>query len=523
MSNILSEVQQKLGKTYYDLEFLLNCFKEVLIEGGEGNLAEYIPWINDQSKLKPENFTEKHVQLYSICFHLLNMVEENGAVQTRRKMEDAQFSNVNGLWGRNLKNLKEKGISENEIAEMLPDMRVEPVLTAHPTEAKRSIVLEYHRNLYLLLVKRENSMYTELEQKEIRKSIKLELDRLWRTGEIYLEKPDVQSELQSIIHYLTTVFPEVIPIIDRRLIQAWEEVGFNPNTIQSHERMPRIRFGDWVGGDRDGHPFVTAEVTKKTLETLRLTSLVLIQNNLKKLGKNLCFTAFLNQTNKKFQKRIQELADELGQNEALTHADNKREIFRVFVNLATEKLPVDLEKDSAIKISNKPSGYKHSGELIADLEILVDALTDFGAKSIGYTDVRDVLRLVQTFGFHLAYLDIRQNSAFHDKALSQLLEAALMDGKKFLEWDETERLKFINKELLSPRPFSQPNMKLGPEAEAVTGCYRVVAKYVKNFTSRGIGSLIVSMTRSLSDLLVVYLLERETGLIIQTEEGLVSR
>ncbi|HEX8548568.1 MAG TPA: phosphoenolpyruvate carboxylase, partial [Cytophagaceae bacterium] len=223
--SILSITQDKLGKPYTDLEFLLYCLKEVLEESNEGELSRFIPWINERPKAAPETFTEKHIQLYSIAFHLLNMVEENGAVQNRRKQENEKsLSSVNGLWARNLSQLKEHGIKAEEIAQLLPDIRIEPVLTAHPTEAKRSVVLEHHRTLYLLLVKRENTMYTELEQREIRDEIKLELDRLWRTGEIFTEKPDVKSELHNVLHYLTTVFPEVVPILDRKLVKAWEEM-----------------------------------------------------------------------------------------------------------------------------------------------------------------------------------------------------------------------------------------------------------------------------------------------------------
>lgn len=523
--SILTITQEKLGRPYRDLEFLLNCLKEVLIECGEGNLAEFIPWINEKpAQLKPENFTEKHVQLFSIAFHLLNMVEENGAVQNRRRQENEHsLSSVNGLWGKNLKMIKEKGISEKDIVEMLPDIQIEPVLTAHPTEAKRDIVLQHHRALYLLLVKRENSMYTEIEQKEIRQEIKLELDRLWRTGEIYLEKPDVRQELRNIVHYLTTVFPEVIPIIDRRFALAWEQLGFNPNSVLTYDKLPKISFGNWVGGDRDGHPFVTASVTKETLETLRLNALAVVRNHLGELEKNLSFGCYITQANKTFQKRLTELGEELSLTSEFSQHGNDREAFRLYVTLLLIKLPVEIERDYAVAIKDLPTSYKSPSELIDDLVILRDALVDFGAKAIAYTDVKNTIRIVQTFGFHLAHIDIRQNSKFHDNALSQLMDAALMDGSKFLTLNEEERVAFINKELKSPRPFTQINATLGNEAEAVTACLRVVSDHIDKYGTEAISALIVSMTRSLSDLLLVYLLCREAGLITQTEEGLVCK
>ncbi|HEY8402907.1 MAG TPA: phosphoenolpyruvate carboxylase [Cytophagaceae bacterium] len=523
MSSILSVTQKKLGKPYFDLEFLLTCFKEVLIENGEEKLACYIPWINGKINYNPKDFTEKHIQLYSIAFQLLNMVEENGAVQNRRKVENEALANVNGLWARNLKILKDKGISQKDIATMLPQINVEPVITAHPTEAKRTIVLEHHRQLYLLLVKRENSMYTEMEQREIRREIKLELDRLWRTGEIYVEKPQVQSELDNVLHYLTSVFPEVIPVLDRRLAQAWEEMGFDPELIRTYDKLPKLSFGNWVGGDRDGHPFVTSEVTRETLYLLRLNAFVVIRRKLIELAENLSFNCHLKSAGKPLQKRIAELAEELGRSEDIHKNGNDREVFRFYVNLIMDKLPVEVERGLAVRIHEKPYSYSRSKELIQDLVILRDALHAYGAKSIAAADVKDVIRIVQSLGFHLAHLDIRQNSKFHDKALAQLLDAALMDGSKFLNYTEEERINFIDKELLSPRPFTQPKMKLGAEAEAVVSCYRVVAEHVEKYGTSAIGALIVSMTRNVSDLLLVYLLAREAGLVVQSEEALVCK
>lgn len=151
--NKLDEYLIPQNKAYQDLRFLLECFREVLIENGASHLADCMPWVNKRANM-PEEFTEKHVQIYSIALQLLNMAEENGAVQSRRNKEDQQsLDSVNGLWASNLKMLKAHGLNANEILAHLSEIRVEPVLTAHPTEAKRSTVLEHHRELYLLLVK----------------------------------------------------------------------------------------------------------------------------------------------------------------------------------------------------------------------------------------------------------------------------------------------------------------------------------------------------------------------------------
>ncbi len=521
--NTLPLVKEKLGKPYEDLEFLLECFREVLQESGENKLAAQIPWINDIDAITPEEFNRKLVQVYSIVFQLLNMVEVNGAVQNRRQLENEAMSNVNGLWAENLKKLKEQGIPDREVANMLSKIHVEPVLTAHPTEAKRATVLEHHRMLYLLLVKRENKMYTEIEQEDIRKEIKLNIDRLWRTGEIFVEKPDVPSELRNVIHYLANVFPEIVPIIDKRLKLAWEKVGYDKDLLKDTSKFPKISFGDWVGGDRDGHPFVTSEVTSDTLKQLRLNAFVVIRRNLLLLVRKLSFSLNFNHADYELRNRIEELEKELGEEGFKAFKRNDGEVYRQYVNLLLSKLPVDVKRQHATELNEHAACYKTSVELIRDLRILQESLVKYGAERVAFSDVHESIRLVQTVGFHLARLDVRQNSKFHENAVAQLMNAASLNGEEYLGWSEKDRLNFINNELKSNRPFSHPKLKLEPEAEAVTSCYAVLAEHIEKYGTEGLGELIVSMTRSVSDLLTVYILARESGLTTQTEEGLVCK
>ncbi|MEQ8472180.1 MAG: phosphoenolpyruvate carboxylase [Marinoscillum sp.] len=521
MKSILKLLKDTLGKPYEDLEYLLEALKEILIENGEDEMAGQIPWIKYIPDLESMELTEKHIQLYSLVFQLVNMVEINGAVQNRRSLENKDLATVNGLWANNFKKLKDHKIDERDIAVRLKDIRVEPVLTAHPTEAKRATVLEHHRELYLLLVQRENSMYTAKEQENIRHNIKQTLYRLWKTGEIFLEKPDVPSELRNIMHYLINVFPQVIPVMDRRMLQAWEDQGFSRQTIYDLDAWPKLSFGDWVGGDRDGHPLVTDAVTAETLQTLRLNAIVVIRRKLTDLVRHLSFTANLDEVNKALKNRALEIKDQLGGRGEEGFTRNRGEAFRQYVNLLILKLPVDTKRGHATEIMEYPGCYIEAKELLSDLKLLQKAMLEYGSKTIALDDIHTAIRSVETFGFYLARIDVRQNSAFHDKAMQQLLEAAGFDKVDYPSWSEEERLVFLNEELKSNRPFTHQKIKLGPNAEAVVNCYRVLEAHISKYGSSSVGSLIVSMTRSVSDLLLVYLLAREAGLTRQTKEGLV--
>jgi len=494
-------------KASHDYRFLLDCFIEMLHEIGQTELAGNL---REGGALPSTGFetVERAVQAWSIVFQLLNMAEENSAAQYRRTLESKEgVESLPGLWGETFRRLKELGVAQEEIAAELPRIEIEPTLTAHPTEAKRRTVLEQHRELYLLLVKRENRMWTPAEQDAIRSEIRVILERLWRTGEILFEKPEVSAERQNVLHYLHAIFPDVLPMLDKRLTHAWASAGFEPSMTEDPRTMPRLSFGSWVGGDRDGHPLVTAETTRETLVEMRRHALRLVRHHLDRLASKLSLSERFQAPGGEMAGRLEALRTELGRAGDDAVRRNRHEPWRQFVNLMIAAMPTDAEEEQ------DAYHYHRHTELLADLELLMRSLVSIDAGSVASGDVAPVYRIVQTFGFHLGRLDIRQNSRFHDLALSQLMTAAGLDGRAFLEWSEPERLEFLNRELLSPRPFTHPDMHAGPEAEAVLSCYRVLFEHIRHFGSEGIGSLIVSMTRSLSDLLVVYLLAREVGLM----------
>ncbi len=503
-------------KTDRDFSFLLQCFREVLHEFGEHELADHLPSGGASVPIHEYPSAERAIQACCIFFQLLNMSEENSAAQNRRALEaEKGLPHLTGLWGRNLKRLHDFGIPEETIAANLPSVSVEAVLTAHPTEAKRKTVLELHRELYLLLVKRENRMWTPQEQLDIQSNMKGVIERLWRTGEILFDKPEVAAERRNIVHYLHNIFPEVLPMLDNRLMQAWKECGFDSARLLDPRSYPRISFGSWVGGDRDGHPLVTAGVTGETLVDMRGHAIALVTVRLRDLASKLSLSERLQTPSAQLSKRMADLAGKLGEAGRQALARNQHEPWRQFLNLVIAALPDENSPDTGA------FRYFGSNGLLEDLMILHESLTAVGAGHIARLDVAPVFRLVQTFGFHLGKLDIRQNSRFHELALSQLMNAAGLDGSGFLEWGEPERRAFIDRELLSPRPFTHPDMVAGPEAEAILACYRTILEHGKRFGYEGIGSLIVSMTRDVSDLLTVYLFAREVGMMQETGQGAV--
>ena len=503
---ISNDLARGLKKVDKDLDFMMSCFVEVLEQLDHKDLAGTLPWMGKRKLRGVQIFSYRGVQAYSIAFQLLNMVEENASAQSKRLREDKHgLASDPGSWGRALRALVDAGLTDKQIAKRLNRMRVEPVLTAHPTEAKRATVLEIHREIYKLLVRRENNMWTAAEQRAIREEIKVALERLWRTGEIYHQKPDVQSELRNINYFLSKVFPDAVVSMDLRLRQAWEEAGLDPARVEHPDSLPQIVLGTWVGGDRDGHPLVTAEVTARALNLFRSTAIAICNERLETLGQRLSLGDHLQSPPPVFIRQVEKHAAAHGEAGEAALKRNVGETWRQYVNLVRLRLPNTVGELG-------PGQHRTPEGVIADLLFLRETLIEVGAGRIARAELDPLLRFLRTFGFHMAVLDIRQNSAFHDKAIGQLLAATGQDDANFAQWDESRRLGFLDSELRSTRPFLREQASIGPEADAVVACHRTLVEHIEQYGSAGLGSLIVSMTRSVSDLLSVYLLAREAGL-----------
>jgi phosphoenolpyruvate carboxylase len=519
-----------------DLSFLMRCFQEVLTDLGQGELAQVLPWIEDvpaASKGSREllQLPPRTGQAYALAFQLLNMIEENTSAQVRRAREASAGTGAeDGLWGEAIQKLRDSGLSAEEMACSLGRVHVEPVLTVHPTEAKRSTVLEQHRALYLLLFERENPIWTPSEREAIADSIKTSIERLWRTGEILGSKPDIADERRNLLHYGREVFPAVLPRLDARLRSAWKQAGFNPDLLDCEGCQPRLSFGSWAGGDRDGHPFVTAEVTRETLLELRLNALLVLRRQLDALWEKMSLSSLVQSPPQEFQNALERLASGVGERAAAVIDAAEEEPWRQYVGMMIAKLPsavtgrrlAPMPLDE--RLFEQPGMYRFAREVQADLQVLEDSLHAVGAERIGEMDVRPVRRALEVFGLHLTSLDVRQNSKFHDKALAQLMDKAHVQVLADVPWpeqSEQERLKYLEGELESPRPFLHAGTRVGEEADAVLDCYRVLEEHIARFEADALGALIVSMTRSLSDLLSVYVLAREAGLAVASEDGLV--
>jgi len=507
-----SLLEVELDKWDQDFRFLLGCFQAALTRIREDELARLVEQAFSIPPEEGARLPQRGSQALSMAFQLLNMVEENTVNQVRRLRETAGGpASEPGTWPSQLRLLRAASFTDADVRRAMRSIHVQPVLTAHPTESKRASVLERHREIYLMLVERENPTKSPMEQEALRRRIETGLERLWRTGEILVERPGVESEIGNLLHYISSVFPDVLQLLSERFLGSWEWAF--PGTEAPAE--PRLTFGSWVGGDRDGHPLVTAETTRHALEALRAQALAVLRQHLHRLAGSLSLSDMMQAAPGGLYERISSCSAMLGERAERLLRQYPGEPWRQWVHLMLARVPEPGDPRPMEHL------YSRAEELEFDLEFLADTLHQTGAGAIAVAEVAPIERLAAVYGFHAAALDIRQNSAFHGVAIGQLLTIAGMNGADYLNWPEHRKRELIDRELGSPRPFAVSSAALPPEAEASVAVLRLAREWSEAHGSGGVGQFIVSMTHAASDLLNVYLLAREAGLVRNTAQGLV--
>ena len=263
---------------------------------------------------------------------------------------------------------------------------------------------------------------------------------------------------------------------------------------------------------------VTAGVTEFTLKAFRLHAFRLVLSQLDDLSDKLSIYCKSDELPGAFQERMVQLEIETDQ---LSHGI-RNEPFRYFISLLKQKLPVVERSGGGIDLLDTASSYRNSGELSDDLTLLKEALIHYGAWSIASYDVQKVLRHLYIFGFHLARLDIRQNSQYYEEALKEIIKTSMPLQEADLVRDKESLARFILKELDQNRPFiTRPELLESPSAREAVETFLSLADHIRIYSERALGSLIVSMTRNVSDLFTVFLFVREAGLSRHTPQGMV--
>jgi phosphoenolpyruvate carboxylase len=265
---------------------LLSVLLLGLVRDRQPEVAEVLRGERPVSELSPE-LLARTLQVQGLWFQLLSIAEQNAAMRRRRQIEaERGHEQLRGTFANVISGAAALGVSADAIRSLLEILRVRPVITAHPTEAKRVTVLEKHRKIYRRLVDLESPRWTPRERQALIDGLRNEIELLWNTGELRLAKPTVPQEVFWGLHFFNETLFEAVPDLLDKLERAL--ASFYPG--ERFQVPAFLQFGSWVGGDRDGNPFVTNEVTRSTLLENRLTALRRYRRRLAELVRALSIT-----------------------------------------------------------------------------------------------------------------------------------------------------------------------------------------------------------------------------------------
>ncbi|MEO0973151.1 MAG: phosphoenolpyruvate carboxylase, partial [Pseudomonadota bacterium] len=457
------------------------------------------------------------LQAQGIWFQLLSIAEENAGMRRRRMIEmERGPGEVAGSFAQMLRDAREQGFSAQRLQSVLDTARVRPTLTAHPTEAKRVTVLEIHRRIYLLLMELESPRWTARERRDLHAELEDEIDLLWLTGELRLEKPTVGHEVAWGLHFFRDALFSRVPEMFAKLEQAIEE-AYPGTPVQ----VPTFfDFGSWIGGDRDGNPFVTADITRATLFTHRDAALQRYTGRLEELCKRLSVAKYAIELPTVFHERLSELLDASGDAEGIRKR-NPNEVFRQYAVCMQRKLAGTVEAAASHAVPEEGAyAYRSADELIDDLTIAEHALERGGAVGLARTTVRQMRREVEVFRFKVSSLDVRQNTTVTRRALQDIwLRITGRPEEERPDLQSPEWREWLLGELEHARPYEITFHDLPAASQEFFRLMRTLRDLRHALDEKALGAVVLSMTESAEDILGVYVVAKLAGLVESSDDG----
>lgn len=508
-----------------DVNMLGNILGEILLLHGGKELFDKVETIRDMTKsirkqydvdtytsLKNEiknlqpPLRQQVIRAFSIYFYLINIAEQNHRIRRRRHYllteEDSQSFSLE----KAVTNVKNSGLTNEYIQEVLDELSIELIMTAHPTEATKRTVLEIQKRISENLRRLDNPQTTKNEKIHIEESLFNEVTALWHTNELRHRKPKVLDEVKNGLYYFDQTLFDTLPDIFQDLeMQLQEQIS------EKDWHVPNfIQFGSWIGGDRDGNPNVTPEITWKTLEMQRKLILKKYDSSIVKL-----------------MKRFSQSSERIDiSSQLIAKVDKEESIYLI----EEEKWPVKSEiyrrKFAVIlkrlrETGKSTNGYRRAEELADDLIEIREHAEAYLPKTKKLKTIRKLIRQVQMFGFHLATLDIRNHSGEHEAAIDEILQAVQVTDN-YSSLLEEDKQKVLCDVLNDPRPLLLFDAGYSEATQKILSVFRMIKKAHREFGKRAIQVYLISMTEAPSDLLEVLVLAKEAGLYRLYPDGSVE-
>ena len=434
------------------------------------------------------------VRAFSVYFHVINLAEQHHRVRTLAERARSGAPLHESIAAA-LVALREDDVPADAIRAGLRQITLHPVLTAHPSEARRRTLQDHLERTARLIGELDNPAAPPTAQAITLDALRARITLIWQTAEARIERPTVLDEVQSVLYFLAGTVYDVAPSVWRALAGALTDAY--PDLAGAE--APRIlRFGSWVGGDRDGNPAVTGEVTRAAARLARTAILRRYRDEVQALGRDLSVSARLVGASPDLVTSIDQDRAELGVQPVRQWQD---EPYRRKCGLIGERL--------RRTESNQPGGYGAAEALLDDLAIIEKSLERHRGHRIAAGPLLDLRRRIETFDFSLAELEIRQHADRHAEAVAELLSLAGAPG--YLALDEAQRQTALEEQLAGP-PLALPAAALSAPTRDALDTFEAVRDIQESGGQWACQTYIISMTRAPSDLLAVLFLAREAGL-----------
>jgi phosphoenolpyruvate carboxylase len=450
------------------------------------------------------------LKAFASYFKLVNLAEERERVRVLRRREreaHARGGSASETIEAAVAQLRETGLSPDDLQALLDRLLIQPVFTAHPTEAKRRTMLTKLTRIADALAALDLETRTPEEARAAEQTLREELVSLWQTEETRAYRPDVMDEVRGGLYYFESTLYDLAPEIASALERA----------VARHypgARVPDhfLRFASWIGGDRDGNPTIGVAATEAALRAHHELALRLLRRGIERLHGHLSTTERMG-VEESLQRSLDEDARAFPQEAKQAEDRYRRQPYRQKLRYVYLKLGATLEASGRPWRADhvtRPGTYRDAAELLADLRLLQDSLRKHRGERLAEGRLGTLVHQAEIFGFHLASLDLRQASARHTSAVAEVLERFGIESA-FAARSEDERAALLTREILAGRPFAPHHLDFTPETNETLELFRLVRRAHERLGPHAIECYVVSMTRGPSDLLAVLLMARDAG------------
>ena len=466
--------------------------------------------------LTPNEITDV-IRAFNLYFGLVNIAEESFQHLHRRQLVHKNEPLWLGSFAQTMQELHDEGIDPQQIQTLLNQAVYMPVFTAHPTEAIRRTIMHALRRLFITSEKLDDKRISRDEREAIRQEIKQQIQVLWKTDEVRVNKPSVEDEILNGLYFFHESLFNAVPTTYRYLEKAIRRV------YQADENAPQItvpggliHFGSWIGGDRDGNPFVKPATTALALRMQMREILGIYIERIRDLAHRLTHSSMLYRFPDAFMENVQ--ADEQRFPEALQDLpiDYAHELYRHKLRIMQHRLNLNLTavekriEEPDTDAAGQTTGYANEQELLQDLQLIHNALVAGGDTELAEAGLKDLIRLVQTFGFFLMHLDIRQESTRHTEAVSEILKT-LPGSIDYASLSEAARQQQLTQALTSAPPVLDRS-GLSDNTRETLEVFDVMRSMQSEVSENAFGNYVISMTHSASHILEVMYLAWLNGL-----------